>query len=75
MDLMVGLLIGWVVGAISGGLAYMIGYRRYTKVGTPSASHNSAMTKLLERWLYPSQRGDIMDLTHDTKRMLKQLRQ
>jgi len=41
-------------------------------VKTPT---NSAMAKLLERWLYPEQRGDIMDLTHETKLALEQLRQ
>lgn len=32
------------------------------------------MVKLLEQWLYPEQCSDIMDLTHETKSLLEQLR-
>lgn len=40
MNVFIALCIGWVIGAICGGTAYMIVYHRNANVGTPSASHN-----------------------------------
>lgn len=41
----------------------------------PQDTYKTKVVKLLERWLYPEQRGDIMDLTHDTKMTIEQLHQ
>jgi hypothetical protein len=46
MDIFIALGVGWFVGAICGGTAYMLVYRRNTKEGTPSASHNNARDEI-----------------------------
>ena len=49
MDLMFALAVGWLLGAFTYAV-YQHRPRQNTKVGTPSASHNSASRAISERY-------------------------